>query len=85
MKLVQLQLPSQGVLLLIAGIIHGRPVLDVSLTLLPPESTPCNAGHGRRNLVYLFWIKDPLQNEGFSSLNEHKNEVLLTIVMHIYF
>ena len=44
LKLGQSPLPSQRVLLLIAGIIHGRPVLDVSLTPLPPESTPCNAG-----------------------------------------
>ena len=55
LKLDQSPLPSQQVLLLIAGIIHGRPVLDVSLTPLPPESTPCNAGHGRRNSVCLFW------------------------------
>ena len=55
LKLGQLPLPSQRVLLLIAGIIHGRPVLDVSLTPLPPESTPSNAGHGRRNSVFLFW------------------------------
>ena len=55
LKLGQSPLPSQQVLLLIAGIIHGRPVLDVSLTPLPPESTPGNVGHGRRNLFCLFW------------------------------
>ena len=38
LKLGQSPLPSQRVLLLIAGIIHGRPVLDVSLTPLPPRS-----------------------------------------------
>ena len=31
---------------------HGKPVLDVSLTPLPPE---CNAGHGRGNSVCLYW------------------------------
>ena len=41
--------------IVIARIIHGRPVLDVSLTPLPPESTPCNAGHGRKNSDCLFW------------------------------
>ena len=39
----------------IAIAIHGKPVLDVSLTPLPPESTLWNAGYGRRNLVCLFW------------------------------
>ena len=34
LKLGQSPLPSQRVLLLIAGIIYGRPVLDVSLTPL---------------------------------------------------
>ena len=54
-KLGQSPMPSQQVLVLIAGIIHGRPVLEVSLTPLPPESTPCIAGHGHWNLVCLFW------------------------------
>ena len=35
LKLGQSPLPSQRVLLLIAGIIDGRPVLDISLT--PPR------------------------------------------------
>ena len=59
LKLGQLPMPNQQVLLLIAGIIHGRPVLDVSLTPLPPESTPCNAGHDCRNSVCLFLDRLP--------------------------
>ena len=55
LKLGQLPLPNQQVLVLIAGVNHGRPVLDVSLTPLPPESNPCNAGHGSRNSICLFW------------------------------
>ena len=55
LKLGLLPLPSQRGLLLIAGIIHGRIVLDVSLTPLPLYSTPCNAGHGHRNSSCLFW------------------------------
>ena len=46
LNLGQLPLPSQRVLLLIAGIIHDRPVLHVSLKPLPPELTPSNAGQG---------------------------------------
>ena len=38
LKLDQSVLPSQQVLVLIAGIIHDRPVLDVSLIPLPPRS-----------------------------------------------
>ena len=62
LKLVQSPLPIQRILLLIARIIHGRLVLDVSLTPFPPESTPCNAGHVRRNSICLFWT-------GFLGLN----------------
>ena len=48
----QLQpLPSQRVVLLTAGIIHGRPVLDVSLTPLPPEST-----HAMRDTAVGIWF-----------------------------
>ena len=54
-KLCQLPLPHQRVLVLIAGINYGRPVLDVSLTPFPPELTPCNARLGCINLVCLFW------------------------------
>ena len=59
MKLGQSSLPSQRVLMLIAGINHGRLVLDVFLTPLPPDTTPCNAGHSRRNLVCLFLERFP--------------------------
>ena len=76
LKLGPLPLPSQRVLLLIAWIIHGRPVLNVSLTPLPPESTSCNAEHGCMNLVCLFrtgfmelhytWVKAGLQGLAIS-------------------
>ena len=51
----QLLLPSQWVLVLIDTIIHGRLVIDVSLTPLPPMLTSCNVGQGCRNLVCLSW------------------------------
>ena len=44
LKLGQLPLQSQQVLRLNAGIIHGRPVLDVSLTPLPQELNSMQCG-----------------------------------------
>ena len=48
MRLGQYPMTNQKILVLIAGIIHGKPILDIFLRPLPPIIQLCNAEHGRR-------------------------------------
>ena len=54
-NLGQSLMPSQQVLVLIAEIVHGRPVLDVYLEPLPITIHSYNARHGRMNFICLYW------------------------------
>ena len=66
LKLGQSPLPSQGVLMLIAGIIHGRLVLDVSLTPLPLESSvEIEVGMKRVNIRVTFTCGPSLSLVGY--------------------
>ena len=54
-RLGQSPIISLKVLVLIAKIINCRPVLDVSLTILPPTFQSCNMEQGYRNIGQDFW------------------------------